>query len=92
MATPGQIADEGRRARKVRQLVDITSSLIMQSNMTRLDAEALVWYARSQILTLFPDGVETYELVYARRFRRLIDEFTAPRPQCVVIPIPSHKP
>jgi hypothetical protein len=43
--------------------------------MTRPDAEHLVRVVRERILTLFPDGEETYELVYARRFQRLIDEY-----------------
>lgn len=86
MATPEQIADEARRAWKVRQLVDIASNLIMQSKMTRQDAEMLVAYVRTQILTLFPDGAETYELIYAPRFRRLVDEFADARRGAVVIP------
>jgi hypothetical protein len=86
MATREQIADEARRAWKVRQLVDIASSLIMQSNMTRRDAEALIQQVRGQILQLFPQGADTYELVYAPRFRRLLDEFTEPEDGAVVIP------
>ena len=53
----------------------------MQSGMTRPDAEHLVHVVRERILTLFPDGGETYELVYARRFQRLIDEYARPAPE-----------
>jgi hypothetical protein len=49
----------------------------MQSNMSRSEAELLVESVRERILNLFPDGADTYEVVYASRFRRLIDEFTA---------------
>ena len=77
-ATPEQLADEARRARKVRQIVDIATSLIMQSGLTRADAELLVENVRERILGLFPDGAETYELLYASRFKRLIGEFTSP--------------
>jgi hypothetical protein len=86
VATQEQIADEARRAWKVRQLVDIASNLIMQSNMPRRNAEALVLQVRSHILALFPDGAETYELIYASRFRRLIDEFADTRSGAVVLP------
>ena len=79
MVTPEQLADEAVRARKVRHLVDLATSLITQSGMTRADAEHLVGVVRERILALFPDGEETYELVYARRFKRLIDEYTRPR-------------
>jgi hypothetical protein len=93
VADSEQLADEARRARKVRQVVDIATNLIMQSNMTRPDAEQLVALVRQQVLRLFPDGEETYELIYAPRFRRLIEEFVAPPrpPRGVVIPFPTFR-
>ena len=65
----------------------------MQSGMTRDAAHALVADVRERILTLFPDGTRAYELIYAPRFRRLIDEFTAPSPErrgCVIPFPPSN--
>ena len=88
MATREQLADETARLRKVRHLVDLATSLIMQSEMTRRDAEQLVGMVRERILKLFPDGEETYEVVYARRFRRLIDEFTRPNPTRTGVVLP----
>lgn len=86
MATQEQFAEEASRARKVRHIVDICTSLVMQAGMSRRDAERLVEGVRQRILTLFPDGADTYELIYAPRFRRLIDEFTRPDdPQRVVV-------
>ena len=93
MASREQLADEARRAQKVRQVVDIATNLIMQSSMTRPDAESLVAAVRERILTLFPDGEEAYEIIYAPRFRRLLDEF-APAPfgrRGVVSPFPSSR-
>ena len=75
MATPEELADEAVRARKVRQIVDIATSLLLQSKMTHQDAMALVRGVRAWILELFPDGEETYELIYAPRFTRLIREY-----------------
>lgn len=94
MATPEQLAEEEARARKVRHLVDLATSLIMQSGMTRSDAETLVGAVRERILLLFPDGSETYELIYAPRFRRLVDEFARPdaRPRGVIIAFRSPRP
>ena len=89
--TPEQLADEARRARKVRQLVDIATAFIMQSNLTRDDAEGLVAGVREHILGLFPDGEQTYELIYAPRFRRLIYEYARGRPPGVVIPFPDRR-
>ena len=93
MATREQLAEEAARARKVRHLVDITTSLIIQSEITRSDAESLVQSVRERILDLFPDGEQTYELIYAPRFRRIIDEHTRvePRPRGVVIPFPTGR-
>lgn len=91
VATREQLSDETMRACKVRHFVDISTHLIMQSNMTRRDAEALVRGVRERILTLFPDGEQTYELIYTPRFRRLIDEFTFAsdsQRRGVVIPFP----
>jgi hypothetical protein len=88
VATREQLADEAARARKVRHLVDLATSLITQSGMTRRDAENLVSAVRERILHLFPDGEETYELIYAPRFRRLIDEFARPDTRSIGIVIP----
>jgi urease gamma subunit len=89
--TPEQLADESRRVRKVRQLVDIATALITQSNLTVDDAEDLVDSVRARILALFPDGEKTYELIYAPRFRRLIDECALDRKPGVVIPFPRGR-
>ena len=76
MATAEEIVDEAKRARKVTHIVDIATALIRQSGMSRGDAEILVAHVREQILRLFPGSEQTYEVIYTRRFRRLIDEFT----------------
>ena len=92
MATREEIEDEARRARRVRRIVDITSNLIMQSAMKRSEAEALVGANRRQVLELFPGRDETFDIVYAPRFRRLVDEFTLPDPpRAVVVPFPQFR-
>ena len=63
----------------------------MQSNMTVRDAQTLVETGRERILVLFPDGAGTYELIYAARFTRLINEFTTDRPRGVVITFPQRR-
>jgi hypothetical protein len=93
VVTREELADEARRAQKVRQVVDIATSLIIQSSMTRAEAESLVAAVRLRVLALFPEGEETYELVYAPRFRRLLDEFTSIPGvrRAIVIPFPSDR-
>jgi hypothetical protein len=44
----------------------------------------------NKILALFPDGGDTYELLYAPRFRRLIDQYATEPFERVVIPF--HPP
>ncbi len=74
------IQDERRRARHVRQIADFTCAVIMQSRMARSEADGLVLAARTRILELFPGREDTYELLYAPRFRRILDEFAVPDP------------
>ena len=50
----------------------------MQSDLRRSEAEGLVELARQKVLELFPGREETFAIVYAHRFRRLVDEFARP--------------
>ena len=95
MATREEIENERLRARRVRQIVDFTCAMIAQSQMLRRDAEALVGAARERILELFPGGEQTYEIVCAPRFRRILDEFTRPGSEPrrgAVLAFPSRLP
>jgi hypothetical protein len=67
--------------------VDLTCAVIMQGRLSRSEAEELVAAARRRALQLFPDKEETYELILAPRFRRLVAEFS--RPRATVIAFPS---
>ena len=80
------VAEEERRLRQLRMTVDLTCSVIMQGRLSRSEAEELVAAARRRALQLFPDKEETYELILAPRFRRLVDEFSRP---ATVITFPS---
>jgi hypothetical protein len=80
------VADENRRLRHLRMIVDLTSSLLVQSRMTRAEAEALVAATRRQALELFPDKADTYDLILAPRFARLMNEFVGPAPGAKVLP------
>ena len=76
--TREEIEDERRRARRVRHIVDLTCAMIAQGQLPRQDAEELVHAARARILDLFPGREQTYEIVCAPRFRRILDEFSRP--------------
>jgi hypothetical protein len=80
------LAEEGRRLRRLRMVVDLTANVLMQARLSRSEAEDLVSAARGRILELFPDKESTYELILAPRFARLLDEFVGPAPASRVLP------
>jgi hypothetical protein len=97
MVTPNELQDEERRLRRARLTVDVIANLIMQGALARGEAERLVGMARRRVLELFPGQDQTFDLLYAPRFRRLVDEFTtrdADRPHgpAVVLPFRPRWP
>jgi hypothetical protein len=80
-----ELAEEDRRARQLRLIVDLTSNVIAQGGIDREEAEALVAATRRRALELFPGKEDTFDLVLGPRFARLIAEFVRPvRPANVV--------
>lgn len=78
---PELVREEHRRMRHLRLLVDFTAQLIMQSRMSREEAERVVESMRCQVLRLFPGKETTYDIIYKPRFERLIREFTSSNPE-----------
>lgn len=72
-----EVAEESRRLRQLRMVVDFTANVLAQGRLPRTEAEALVAAARRHVLDLFPDKEGTYELILAPRFARLLDEYSA---------------
>ena len=72
------VAEEQGRVRRLRMMVDLTTAVLMQGRLTPEEAHALVDATRLRTLELFPDKEETYELILAPRFARLIREFVQP--------------
>lgn len=68
------LATEERRIRQLRLLVDVTAAVIRTRPLTRAEAETAVALLRQQVLALFPDKGDTFDLIYEPRFRRLIAE------------------
>ena len=82
------LAEEDRRARQLRMIVDLTSSVIVQGGIDRAEAEALVAATRRRALELFPGKEDTFDLILAPRFARLVHEFAIPNPAANVLPFP----
>jgi hypothetical protein len=72
------VAEEQGRVRRLRTIVDLTTAVLMQGRLTPEEAHALVDATRQRVLELFPDKEETYEMILAPRFARLIREFVPP--------------
>lgn len=66
-------AAEDNRIRRLRVLVDTAALVLRHRPLTRVEAELLVADVRGKALSLFPDGGDTFDLIYGPRFRRLID-------------------
>jgi hypothetical protein len=67
-------AEEGRRMRKLRLLVDLTALVLRDRPLSPADAEIVVEHVRERVLQLFPDKGDAFDLIYRPRFRRLIEE------------------
>lgn len=72
------VAEEQRRLRRLRTVVDLTTAVLMQGRLTPEEAHDLVAAVRERALELFPDKEATYNLILAPRFERLIREFVQP--------------
>ena len=59
------VAEEAKRLRQLRMVVDLTCNVLMQGRLPRDEAEDLVAAARRRALELFPDKEGTYELILA---------------------------
>ncbi len=58
--------------RSLRLMVNLTTAELMQSDLTIDEAHALVERLRGAALALFPGKEATFELLYRRRFERII--------------------
>jgi len=72
--------------RTLRMMADLTCNLLVQQRMSREEAEALVAGTRRRAIELFPDKGQTFDLILAPRFARLMDEFIGPAPRSTVLP------
>lgn len=72
--TQAELDEESRRARRLRIVVDLTLNVISQGQLPYAEASDLVAATRRVALQLFPEKGETYDLIYAPKFERLMRE------------------
>ncbi len=69
-----EIREENRRIRYLRFLVDFSILSIQQEELSLEEAEEMVENVKRAACSLFPGKEETFELIYRRRFNRVIGE------------------
>jgi hypothetical protein len=69
-----EIKEENKKIKRLKFMVDLTLSLIYQENMTREEALEHYIKVKKYALRLFPGKEDTFEIIYAPRFKRLISE------------------
>lgn len=73
--------DEKRNLRRLRWLVDLTSSILYQDpQLTLPQAMELVQVTERVILKIFPDKQFAYDLILKPRFERILQERWRPQP------------
>jgi len=72
--TQAEIDEESRRTRRLRIVVNLTLDVISQGQLPYDEAMELVAAARRVALQLFPEKADTYDLIYAPKFVRLLRE------------------
>jgi hypothetical protein len=78
MATADEIAEENRRIRFLRMLVDFSMQFILQGDLPLEKALKVVEGVKDHACRLFPGKEETFELIYRPRFRRILAEKYGP--------------
>jgi hypothetical protein len=75
MASEAEILEENDRVRRLQVVVDLVTNVLWQSDDLPVEEAAeLVAATRQFALKLFPEKEQTYDLIYASRFRRLMRE------------------
>jgi hypothetical protein len=74
MIDPQKLKEEQRNMRLLRTIVDLTSAVLRQGNLTIPEAIELIQATKKRVLWLFPDKEEAYDLIYRPRFERIIQE------------------
>ena len=69
------IREERKKLRRLRLLVDLTTSILYQDrNLTLEEARQMIRTTEKSILRMFPDKQETFDIVLLPRFQRILRE------------------
>jgi len=68
------LLSEERNMVRLRRMVDVTTALLYQADLSLDSAQKLIASCKRTALEFFPDKEETFELIYGSRFRRILAE------------------
>lgn len=68
------LLNEERKIRRLRFVVDFALEFIRTQDISHETAMGIIEGVREQALKLFPGKEETFDLIYAPRFKRLLNE------------------
>jgi hypothetical protein len=74
MPTEEEIFLEEEKLRRLRRIVDTTAFILRKKKLIGRKAWALMESTKIQVLKIFPDKEDTFELIYKPRFLRIIWE------------------
>lgn len=69
-----ELKEEERKLRRLRLIVDFALQFISSENITHDEAIKIVEGVKRQALELFPGKEEAFNIIYAPRFKRLLNE------------------
>lgn len=68
-----ELLDENRKIRRLRLLVDLSLEYIRNQMLTHDQAIGIVEGVKRQAMKLFPGKEEAFDIIYAPRFKRLLN-------------------
>jgi len=74
MADKAALIAEEKKLRRLCRAMDVAAALLWRVDLTLEEARDVVRHAKLTALELFPDKEETFDLIYAPRFRRILAE------------------
>jgi len=65
---------EERALRRLRLMTDITCRILASPGITLAETRNLIFQVRSQAMVYFPGKSKTFDMIYGRRFHRILEE------------------
>ncbi|MEN6617640.1 MAG: hypothetical protein ABFD12_13875 [Syntrophorhabdus sp.] len=69
-----ELLEEEKKLRRLRFIVDFSLEFIRGQDISHDHALKIIEGVRKQALTFFPGKEETFDIIYAPRFKRLLNE------------------